>query len=184
MFQQQQTDNMRHNNRVLAIKPAILTMFCKRSCKSRKNLRRKKNKWDLSVNVIDYEKVVAEDAARKSRGIPFIMDGDPELKAYVSQLAVELGISKNEKTFQHGLPKWFDFAKDLQELLDEGLISREDIINAVKSPPKVHYNNGYDDKDGFGVELNFDDFENTKPIEYASALELFEMLWGKEKGVR
>ena len=106
---------------------------------------------------------------------------DIELFAYVQQLAIELGIKKNEVIATGFKMQGREFFETIQDLLDDGSISREDIINAVKFPPKIDYHNGHDDKDGCSVELHFNGFEDTKPIEFSSALELFEIIWGKEK---
>jgi len=108
---------------------------------------------------------------------------DIELFAYVQQLAIELGIKKNEVIATGFKMQGREFFETIQDLLDDGSISREDIINAVKFPPKIDYHNGHDDKDGCSVELHFNGFETKKPIEYASASELFEMLWGKRDEV-
>jgi hypothetical protein len=105
---------------------------------------------------------------------------DIELFAYVQQLAIELGIKKNEVIATGFKMQGREFFETIQDLLDDGSISREDIINAVKFPPKIDYHNGHDDKDGCSVELHFNGFETKKPIEYASASELFEILWGKK----
>jgi hypothetical protein len=71
--------------------------------------------------------------------------------------------------------------------LDDGSISQEDIINAVEYPPKVNFNSDDDKCDkfgfkyGFAIDLNYKGFETKKPIEYASASELFEIIWGKKR---
>ena len=105
---------------------------------------------------------------------------DPELFAHAQQLAVELGLKKNQAFLSQEM-QGRDFFEKLQELLDDGSISREDIINAVKYPPKITYNKGRDDKDGCSVELHFNGFEAKKPIEYDSASELLDIIWGKKK---
>jgi len=110
------------------------------------------------------------------------ISSDPELFAYAMQLAVELGIVKNKEFATDFKIQGMEFYGALQELLDEGLISKKDIIDAVKCPPKVHFNNGYDDKDGFGIETNFKGYEDIEPtLVFSSAYELFETIWGKEK---
>jgi hypothetical protein len=109
------------------------------------------------------------------------ISSDPELFAYARQLAAELGIIKNNEFAGNFKIQGMEFYGTLQELLDEGSISKKDIIDAVKNPPKVHFNNGHNDEDGFSIETNFKGFEDTKPIEYSSSSELFEILWGKEK---
>jgi len=136
---------------------------------------------------------------------PDISAEDMELIAYAKQLAVELGLEK-EKVFGPNnellyKPRTNDFLSALQELLDEGSISREDIINAVKYPPKIHPEE-YRQLDGclegqplgnkrmwgirpgfeqYAVDINYKDFENTKPVAFSSASQLFERIWGKEK---
>jgi hypothetical protein len=115
---------------------------------------------------------------------PDISIEDMELHVYALQLAVELGIV-NEKDF---LPQG-EYWRALQELLDDGSISREDIINAVKYPPKIDLEEDSDfihslcAKKGierYAMELNYKSIETTRPIKFSSASELFEIIWGKE----
>jgi len=128
-----------------------------------------------------------------------------ELIAYAKQLAVELGLEKakafgpnNELLYE---PKTNEFLSALQELLDDGSISREDIINAVKYPPKIRPEEDGDWDWGvclggeplgrqrcnirpgyerYAIDINYKDFEATKPIAFSSASDLFEIIWGKK----
>jgi len=115
---------------------------------------------------------------------PDISIEDMELHVYALQLAVEFGMV-NEKDF---LPQG-EYWRALQELLDDGSISREDIINAVKYPPKIDLEDGSDfthslcAKKGierYAIELNYKGIETTKPMKFSSASELFKIIWGKE----
>jgi hypothetical protein len=135
---------------------------------------------------------------------PDIPAEDMELMAYAKQLAVELGLDKekifgpnNEILFK---PRTGEFMSALQELLDNGSISREDIINAVKHPPKIrleeyrHIDGRLDGEplgnqrmwnirpgfERYSVGINYKDFETTEPIAFSSASELFEIIWGKK----
>jgi hypothetical protein len=83
---------------------------------------------------------------------------DPELDSFAMQLAKEMGIGGG-KDSRNSLKKFFDA---LQELLDKGMISRNDVIDFVKHPQKMHK------------------FRDRSHAEFASALELYEKLWGKE----
>jgi len=136
---------------------------------------------------------------------PDISAENMELHAYAKQLAVELGLEK-EKAFGPNNESLYEsrtneFLSALQELLDEGSISREDIINAVKYPPKIHpeeyrhlggclegqplgNKRMWNIRPGFeryAIDINYKAFEDTKPIAFSSASELFEKIWGKEK---
>ncbi|MDR2555029.1 MAG: DUF4258 domain-containing protein [Fibromonadaceae bacterium] len=139
---------------------------------------------------------------------PDISTEDMELHAYAKQLAVELGLEKqkafgpnNEILYE---PRTNDFLSALQELLDEGSISREDIINAVKYPPKIRPEQDGDRDYGvclegqplgrrrwnirpgferYAIDINYKDFETTKPITFSSASDLFKIIWGKEKSM-
>jgi hypothetical protein len=83
---------------------------------------------------------------------------DPELDSYAMQLAKEMGIGGGRDS-RNALKKFFDA---LQELLDKGMISRNDVIDTVKHPQKMHR------------------FRGSHHVEFVSASELFERLWGKE----
>jgi hypothetical protein len=129
---------------------------------------------------------------------------DMELIAYAMQLEIELGLMKEKeltvdggemgpvkmKIWEHSNGSFLDA---LQELLDKGAISREDIINAVKCPPKIQLDEslnalGYKNparngSERYAVGFNLKDFETTEPIAFSSASELFEMLWGKKSAL-
>jgi hypothetical protein len=62
---------------------------------------------------------------------------DPELKAYARQLALENGIAPiNEDGPGKINEQQEKFSYVLSQLLDKGLISRQDIIDSVNFPPK------------------------------------------------
>jgi len=94
---------------------------------------------------------------------------DFELNAYVKQLAMENGIKLEERN------KQIEFAYQITELLSEGKISRQDIIDAVKYPPQYTINDT-----GGSATINMEGFGiNMKNLKLTSAMELFEALWGK-----
>jgi hypothetical protein len=105
---------------------------------------------------------------------------DFELLAYVKQLALENGINPGgtlENPDQLGMVRLQEFKYQVWQLLDQGLISRQDVIDAVKFPPKVTING-----DGGNITPDMDGFGKTNEyIKLTSPMELFEMLWGKEK---
>jgi hypothetical protein len=88
---------------------------------------------------------------------------DLELKAYGRQLALESGIAfRNE-----------EFLYQLNQLLDRGLISREDVINSVEFPPKTIIKDdgsrGYElDINGFGKKMK--DIELTNDLNLLKAI--------------
>ncbi|MCL2100285.1 MAG: hypothetical protein FWH22_01055 [Fibromonadales bacterium] len=105
---------------------------------------------------------------------------DPELHAYVLQLALENGIKPGgslDNPDYMGRGRQTEFSYQVSELLDKGLISRQDVINAVKFPPQVHING-----EGFSMAPNMNGFgKSNESIELTYAIDLFKLLWGKEK---
>ncbi|MDR2593166.1 MAG: hypothetical protein LBC87_00140 [Fibromonadaceae bacterium] len=108
---------------------------------------------------------------------------DPELHVYAMQLAVELGITKNDvfaSNFQ--MPDGIKirpikiFYGALQELLDEGLISKKDIIDKVKYQPELLIG----EDGGYVTKLNQKDIETEEPFAFYSTMDLFERIWGKD----
>jgi hypothetical protein len=103
---------------------------------------------------------------------------DFELLAYVEQLALENGIKSGgtlENPDYMGMGRRLEFRYQVWQLLDRGLISRQDVIDAVKFPPKISING-----DGGGITPNMDGFgKSNKYMELTYAMELFETLWGK-----
>jgi hypothetical protein len=103
---------------------------------------------------------------------------DPELGLYAAQLAVELGITKNDvfaSNFQTGIRPIKIFYGALQELLDEGLISKKDIIDKVKYQPELLIC----EDGGYVTKLNQKDIETEEPFAFSSTMDLFERIWGK-----
>ena len=137
------------------------------------------------------------------------ISSDPGLRLYAAQLAVELGITKNDlfaKNFKYQnvtepihiyhpdlcSPNYFKqdgagkvrpitlFYNAIQELLDAGLISKKDIIDKVKHQPE--YILCEDGEGGYVTKLNYEDYEDIEPtLVFSSASDLFEIIWGKEK---
>jgi hypothetical protein len=96
------------------------------------------------------------------------------------QLALENGINPGgtlENPDRVGRARLQEFNYQVWQLLDQGQIFRQDIIDAVKLPPKFTING-----EGGGIAPNMDGFGKTnEEIKLTSAMELLEMLWGKEK---
>jgi len=118
--------------------------------------------FNLTGRVLDWSEVEA-------RGHYDGFANDPELRGYGRQLALENG-------FSHKAPVE-GFLYMLSQLLDKGLISRQDIIDSVEYPPTTYKKDdgsvGYNvDMNGFGKHI--------KGIELTTDLALFEMLWGAE----
>jgi len=135
------------------------------------------------------------------------IDSDPGLRLYAAQLAVELGITKNDlftsnfkmpedkaihfyhpdlcspnfKTQEHGSIRIRPinlFYNAIQELLDAGLISKKDIIDKVKHQPEFLVG----EDGGYATKLNYEGYETIEPtIVFSSASDLFEIIWGKSK---
>jgi hypothetical protein len=136
------------------------------------------SRWINLSNQFDLAEIEA-----RNRGITGNFDDfdkDFELKAYVRQLALENGINPGgtlENPDHVGRARLREFNYQVWQLLDQGLISRQDVIDAVKFPPKVTING-----DGGGITPDMDGFGKTNEyIKLTSPMELFEMLWGKEK---
>jgi hypothetical protein len=140
--------------------------------------------FNLTGRVLDWSEVEA-------RGYYDGFANDPELRAYGRQLALENGFSDKVPGNTNGLEKQDEFMERfckaenflymLSQLIDKGLILRQDIIDSVEHPPKT-YTHG----DGsVGYYDNMNDFgKHMKGMELTTDLALFEMLWGAERDAK
>jgi hypothetical protein len=137
--------------------------------------------FNLTGRVLDWSEVEA-------RGHYDGFADDPEIRAYGRQLALECGYSdkapKNVNgleppgEFTERLAKVEGFLYMLSQLLDKGLISRQDIIDSVEYPPTTYEKSdgsvGYSDNMmGLGKHM--------KDRVLTTDLALLEMLWGDDR---
>ena len=107
---------------------------------------------------------------------------DPELRAYGRQLAAENGIAyRNEADPGKAKEQGEGFLYLLSQLIDKGMVTRQDIIDAVKYPPTTYTKNdgsvGYNvDMNGFGKHMN--------GMELTTDLALFDTIWGAERDAK
>jgi hypothetical protein len=117
-------------------------------------------------------------AEAEARGNFDNFDKDFELKAYVRQLALENGINPGgtlDNPDYVGRARLKEFSYQVWQLLEQGSISRQDIIDAVKFPPQVSING-----EGGGVALKMEGLGKTNEyVELTFAMDLFKLLWGK-----
>ena len=131
--------------------------------------------FNLTGRVLDWSEVEA-------RGNYDGFINDPELKAYGRQLAAENGIAyTNGADIDKVKGQGEDFLYLLSQLIDKGLITRQDIIDAVEYPPTTYIKSdgtiGYNvDMNGFGKHM--------KGMELTNDLDLFEMLWGNKQDIK
>jgi len=124
-------------------------------------------KFDLTNKVLDRSEV---EAGGEYGGF----FDDPELKAYGRQLALESGIAfKNEDEPGKVKERQEVFLYQLRQLLDRGLISRQDIIDSVEFPPKAFKTE--DGSCGYRLDMNGLG-KKMKEIELASDLNLLKAI--------
>jgi hypothetical protein len=131
--------------------------------------------FNLTGRHIDWSEVEA-----RGRYDGFV--NDPELRAYGRQLAAENGIAyRNEADPGKAKEQGEGFLYLLSQLIDKGLITRQDIIDSVEYAPTTYKKDdgsiGYNvDMNGFGKHMT--------GLELTTDLALFETLWGAEQNAK
>jgi len=122
---------------------------------------------------------VVEWSEIEARGRYDRFANDPELEAYGRQLAAENGIAPRNGADPGRMKEGQEeFLYLLSQLIDKGLITRQDIIESVEYAPTT-YKRGDGSVD---YHINMNGFgKRMTGIELTNDLDLFEMLWGAER---